>query len=67
MDTDGKKHDAKHHTVAGQTFYFSGPVVDGNLTGELRVSIGKEGMGAEASYGAFHKSSLCSVGIGRQS
>ncbi|VAX19379.1 hypothetical protein MNBD_NITROSPINAE01-1936 [hydrothermal vent metagenome] len=46
-DTDGEKHNVKHHTVAGQTFYFSGTTPNRQLEGELRVSLGRDGKGPE--------------------
>jgi hypothetical protein len=50
-DTDGQEKNVKHHTVAGQTFYFSGGVGNQPMTGELRVSLGNDGQGPEGLTG----------------
>ncbi|MBI4664927.1 MAG: hypothetical protein HY751_00810 [Nitrospinae bacterium] len=50
-DTDGQEKDVKFHTVAGQTFFFSGAVSDQPMIGELRVALGKDSMGPEALAG----------------
>ncbi|MBI5814886.1 MAG: hypothetical protein HZB29_04665 [Nitrospinae bacterium] len=50
-DTDGQEKNVKNHTVAGQTFYFGGAAPNQPMTGELRVSLGKDGHGPEGLAG----------------
>ncbi|MFW2332110.1 MAG: hypothetical protein ACN4E2_07475, partial [Nitrospinota bacterium] len=45
VDVGGISKNVKHHTVAGQTFYFDGTVTNLPMVGELHLSIGKQNKG----------------------